>query len=124
MKLFLPSARATNALLIIGFGALGYALYIRYLGIEQSAVGLACAAGLDTWLCASRRIVTAMFQNSVFGGGALLVAAVNLLRPSLVGFAVALALACLGLVLYNIVLSSLAIGLLLLSFARRAPEPD
>ncbi len=124
MKLFLPSARATNALLIIGFSALGYALYIRYLGIEQSAVGLACAAGLDTWLCASRRIVTAMFQNSVFGGGALLVAAVNLLRPSLVGFAVALALACLGLVLYNIVLSSLAIGLLLLSFARRAPEPE
>lgn len=124
MKLFLPSARATNALLIIGFSALGYALYIRYLGIEQSAVGLACATGLETWLCASRRIVTALFQNSVFGGGALLVAAVNLLRPSLVGFAVALALACLGLVLYNIVLSSLAIGLLLLSFARRAPEPD
>ncbi len=92
MKLFLPSARATNALLIVGFGALGYALYIRYLGIEQSAVGLACAAGLETWLCASRRIVTAMFQNSVFGSGALLVAAVNLLRPSLVGFAVALAL--------------------------------
>ena len=124
MRLFLPSALATNALLIVGFGALGYALYIRYLGIEQSAVGLACAAGLETWLCASRRIVTALFQNSVFGGGALLVAAVNLLRPSLVGFAVALALACFGLVLYNIVLSSLAIGLLLLSFARRAPEPD
>jgi len=60
----------------------------------------------------------------VFGIGALVVAAVNLLRPSLVGFAVALALACLGLVLYNVMLSSLAIGLLLLSFARRAPEPD
>jgi hypothetical protein len=47
---------------------------------------------------------------------------VNLLRPSLVLFAVALALACLGVVLYNIVLSSLAIGLLVLSFARREPE--
>jgi len=124
MKLFLPSARATNVLLIVGFGALGYALYIRYLGIEQSAVGLACASGLETWLCTSRRVVTAMFQNSVFGIGALVVAAVNLLRPSLVGFAVALALACLGLVLYNIMLSSLAIAVLLLSFARRAPEPD
>jgi hypothetical protein len=122
MKLFLPSARATNVLLVIGFGALGYALYIRYLALEQSAVGLACAAGLNTWLCASRTVITVLFQNSVFGIAALIVAAVNLLRPSLVLFAVALALACLGVVLYNIILSSLAIGLLILSFARREPE--
>jgi hypothetical protein len=124
MKLFLPSARATNVLLIVGFGALGYALYIRYMALEQSTVGLACGAGLDTWLCASRRIVTVLFQYSVFGTAALVVAALNLLRPSLFLFAAALALACLGVVLYNIVLSSLAIGLLLLSFARRAPESD
>jgi hypothetical protein len=122
MKLFLPSARATNVLLVIGFGALGYALYIRYLALEQSAVGLACAAGLNTWLCASRTVITVLFQNSVFGIAALIVAAVNLLRPSLVLFAVALALACLGVVLYNIILSSLAIGLLIFSFARREPE--
>ena len=54
MKLFLPSARATNILLIVGFSALGYALYLRYLGIEQSPVGLACGAGLNTWLCFTR----------------------------------------------------------------------
>ena len=36
----------------------------------------------------------------------------------------ALAAACLGVVLYNAVLSSLAAGLLVLSFARRAPEPE
>ena len=124
MKLFLPSARATNVLLIVGFVALGYALYIRYTALEQSTVGLACAAGLDTWLCASRRVITVLFQNSVFGIAALIVATINVLRPSLLLFAVALALACLGVVLYNIVLSSLAIGLLLLSFARRAPESD
>ena len=59
MSLFLPSARATNWLLIVGFGALGYALYLRYLGIENTQVGLACAAGLDTWLCASRRVAVA-----------------------------------------------------------------
>ena len=35
----------------------------------------------------------------------------NLLRPSLVLFAVALALACLGIVLYNVALSSLAAGI-------------
>jgi hypothetical protein len=111
-------------LLIVGFASLGYALYIRYTALEQSTVGLACGAGLDTWLCASRRIVTVMFQNSVFGIGALVIAAINLLRPSLVLFAAALAMACLGVVFYNIVLSSLAFGLLLLSFARRAPESD
>jgi hypothetical protein len=124
MKLFLPSARATNYLLIVAFGALGYALYLRYLAIEQSSVGLACGAGLDTWLCFSRRIAIAMFGNSVFGIGAVTVGLVNLLRPSLVLFAVALALACLGIVLYNVALSSLAFGLLVLSLARRAPEPD
>jgi len=124
MKLFLPSARATNGLLIVGFCALGYALYIRYLAIEQSSVGLACAAGLDTWLCTSRAVVTVLFKNSLFGFAALAVALLNLLRPSLVLFAVALALACLGIVLYNILLSSLAAGLLVLSFARRAPAPE
>jgi hypothetical protein len=124
MKLFLPSARATNVLLIVGFCSLGYALYIRYLAIEQANVGLACATGLDTWLCFSRRTAVTLFENSVFGWSALIVAALNFLRPTLVLFAVALGLACFGIVLYNIGLSALAIGLLALSFARRAPEPD
>ena len=124
MKLFLPSARATNYLLIVGFCSLGYALYIRYLAIEQSSVGLACAAGPGTWLCFSRRIAIALFTYSVFGWTALIVAALNLLRPSLILFAAALALACFGIVLYNIALSALAFGLLVLSFARRAPELD
>ncbi len=123
-KLFLPSARATNALLIVGFCSLSYALYMRYLAVEQSSVGLACAAGLNTWLCYSRHIAIALFTNSVFGIAALLLAAVNLLRPTLVIFALALAAACLGIVLYNVASSSLAAGLLVLSFARRAPEPD
>jgi hypothetical protein len=124
MKLFLPSARATNVLLIVGFCSLGYALYIRYLAIEQANVGLACAAGLDTWLCFSRRMAVTLFEHSVFGWSALIIAALNFLRPTLVLFAVALGLACFGIVLYNIGLAALAIGLLALSFARRAPEPD
>ncbi len=123
-KLFLPSPRATNVLLVVGGCALGYALYVRYTALEVSQVGLACAAGPDTWLCFSRRIINVLREYSVFGMAALLVAALNLLRPSLVVFAVAFAIACMGLVFYNTVLSSLAIGLLLLSFARRAPEPD
>lgn len=124
MKLFLPSARETNVLLIVAFGAIGYALYMRYLGIEQSGVGLACAAGLDTWLCYTRRIAIALFDRSVFGIAAVVLALLNLLRPTLVIFAAALVVACLGVVLYNVALSSLAIGLLVLSFARRVPEQD
>ncbi len=123
-RLFLPSARATNVLLIIGFGALGYALYVRYMGIEQSGVGLACNAGLDTWMCTQRRIIAALFDRSLIGATAVVLAAIHLLRPTLVVFALALAIALIGVVLYNIVLSALAIGLLVLSFARRVPEPD
>jgi small-conductance mechanosensitive channel len=124
MKLFLPSARATNGLLIVGFCALGYALYLRYLVIELSSVGLACNAGLDTWLCFTRRIVTALFTHWVFGIAALIAAVLNLLRPSLAFFAVALAAADFGIVLYNVALSALAVGFLVVSFARRAPEPE
>lgn len=124
MKLFLPNARATNYLLIVGFCSLGYALYMRYLAIEQTPVGLACEGGLKTWLCFTRHIAIVLFTYSVFGWAALIVAAINLLRPSLLLFAVGLSLSCTGVVLYNVSLSALAVGLLLLSFARRAPEPE
>ncbi len=123
-RLFLPSPRATNILLVVGFGALGYALYVRYMGIEQSAIGLACNAGLDTWMCTQRRVLAALFDRAIIGWAAVIIAAVNLLRPTLVVFGLGLAIASIGVVLYNVMLSALAIGLLLLSFARRAPEPD
>jgi hypothetical protein len=123
-KLFLPSPRATNVLLIVGFCSLGFALYIRYTALEQSQVGLACLAGLETWLCFSRRIVIVLHQYSAFGVAALLISALNLMRPSLLLLAVALSIAGMGVVFYNTALSSLAIGLLVLSLARREPEPD
>jgi hypothetical protein len=124
MKLFLPSARATNWLLIVGFLSVGYALYMRYLAVEQTPVGLACEGGLNTWLCFTRGIVITLFTHSVFGIAAVVIAALNLLRPSLVLFAVALAAAGLGIVLYNAGLSGAAVGLLVLSLARRAPRPE
>jgi hypothetical protein len=124
MKLFLPNARATNWLLIVGFCSIGNALYMRYLAVEQSSVGLACQAGLNTWLCFTRQVTIVLFTYSVFGWFALIVATINFLRPTLVLFAAALAAACFGVVLYNVGLSALAVGLLILSLARRAPEPD
>jgi hypothetical protein len=119
-RTFRPSARQTNWLLMVGFAAVGYALYLRYLVIEQSTVGLACDAGLTTWLCKTRKVVIALFEHSVLGVVATGVAALNLIRPSIVLVGLALAAAGFGIVLYNVALSALAVSLLILSLARPA----
>jgi hypothetical protein len=62
-----------------------------------------------------------LFKNSVFGIVALVVATLNLMRPSIVLLTVGIIAAGLGIVLYNVVLSGLAIGLFILGFARPAP---
>ena len=121
-RLFLPTARQTNWLLIIGFLSIGYALYLRYAVIEQSSVSLACEGGLRTWLCATRKVVIALFNHSVFGWVALAAAALNVVRPSLVLLSLGLAAAAFGIVLYNVALSALAVALLVLSLARPVRE--
>ena len=123
-RLFLPSARQVNWLLAIGFLAVGQALYLRYLAIEYAPVALACQAGLDTWLCATFRLTIALFNHSAFGLLAVIAAALNLLRPSIVLVAVGLAAASFGLVLHNANLAGLAVALLILSLARPAPTPE
>jgi hypothetical protein len=108
-------------LLIVGFATIGYALYLRYLAVEFSTVALACDAGLQTMICKMRSLATYLFKNSVFGIAALVIAVLHVMRPSLVLLTGGLIAAGLGIVLYNIVLSGLAIGLLILGFARPAP---
>ncbi|CCD86363.1 conserved membrane protein of unknown function [Bradyrhizobium sp. ORS 285] len=108
-------------LLIVGFVTVGYALYLRYLAIELSSVALACDPGLQTLACKSRAVATTLFKNSVFGLTALVIATLHVMRPSIVLLTGGLIAAGLGIVLYNIVLSGLAIGLLILGFARPAP---
>lgn len=108
-------------LLVVGFVTMGYALYLRYLAVEFSQVSLACDAGLQTMLCKSRALATVLFKNSVFGIVALAIATLHVIRPSIVLLTGGLIAACLGIVLYNVVLSGLAIGLLILGFARPAP---
>jgi hypothetical protein len=122
--LFLPTARQTNWLLIVGFLSLGEALYLRYMALENNTVSLACQAGLNTWLCSTFRLTIVLFTYEVFGGVALGAAVLNLLRPSLVLVTVALAAAGVGVVLHNADLSALAAGLLILSLARPAPAPE
>ena len=119
---FAPTARQLNFLIPIGLLALGYALYLRYLAVEQAWVGLSCEAGLATWLCFARHIVITLFKHWVFGSIAVAVAAINLLRPSLALFSIGMVAAAFGIVLYNIGGSGIAIGLLILSFARPVRE--
>jgi hypothetical protein len=108
-------------LMVVGFLTLGYALYVRYFVVEFSTVALACDAGLQTVSCKARALATVLFKSSVFGTVALVIAALNFIRPSIVLLTGGLIAACLGIVLYNIVLSGLAIGLFILGFARPAP---
>ena len=108
--LFLPTARQTNWLLVIGFLALGQALYLRYMALENNTVSLACQGGLRTWLCDTFRLTIVLFNHSVFGWVALAAAALNLFRPSIVLVTLALAAAAFGIVLHNADLAALAAG--------------
>jgi hypothetical protein len=84
-------------------------------------VSIACYSGLNTWLCGTFRLVIALIRYEVFGAVALALALLNLMRPSLVLVAVALAAIAFGLVLHNADLAALAAGILILSLARPAP---
>jgi len=120
-KPFRLSPYQVQWLMVVGFVTIGYALYVRYFVIEFSTVALACDAGLRTMPCEARSLATVLFKNSVFGIVALVIAGLNFIRPSIVLLTGGLIAACLGIVLYNIVLSGLAIGLFILGFARHAP---
>jgi len=122
--LFLPSARQTNWLLIVGFLSIGEALYLRYMAIEYTNVALACQGGLDTWLCGTFHLTMALLKYQAFGVAALIAALLNLIRPSIVLASVALAAACFGVVLHNTDLAALAAAILILSLARPAPAPE
>ncbi|HMA74917.1 MAG TPA: hypothetical protein VKP67_26000 [Xanthobacteraceae bacterium] len=117
-RLFRPSAASLNWIITIGFVSLGCAIYLRYLVIEQTQIGLACDGGLRTWQCLSRTIVSALFEHEVFGWVSLGAAVLTLIRPTLPLFTIGLAASALGIVLHNAGLSGLAAALLIMSFAR------
>ena len=124
MALFLPTARQTNWLLIVGFLTLDEALYLRYQIVENSQLAFACQGGFDTWTCWARKLVIFVFMHSVLGWSAVGAALLNLVRPSPVLLAFALAATACGLVLHNAGLAGLAAALLMLSLARPAPAPE
>ena len=117
-----PTSRQAACLAAIALAALSYGFFMRYQVIEQSAVGIACEGNGATWLCASRRTAIALFTPEAFGIVALGAALLNLLRPSVIFWGIALLSGGAGIVLYNTALSALAAALLLLSLARPVPE--
>jgi hypothetical protein len=123
-RLFLPTARQVNWLLVVGFLSVGQGIYVRVMGIENPNISLACRAGLDTWFCRAYLSSLVMFHYEVFGLLALAVALVNLIRPSVVLLALALVPIGFGLVLENAELSALAAAILILSLARPAPAAE
>jgi hypothetical protein len=119
---FHPSPHAVNGLIVLGFAALLYAFYLRYFVIEGGNMRLACEGGASSMTCLVRRGAIEIFRNEVFGAVALAAAAWHLWRPRIAVFAVSLVFAAFGLVLYNNGLAALAVGLLVMSFARPAPS--
>lgn len=118
--LFRPTGSQWAAVIPIGLLALACALTMRYGVIQHTPTGLACDTGLPTLLCRTRSATIAVYQHAGFGALALAAAAVNIWRPRLAVFVLGLVAATFGIVLYNVVLSGLAVALLILSLARPA----
>jgi hypothetical protein len=119
-RLFRPTARQLGIAIPLGLLALGSAFYMRYGVIQDTPTGLACDRGLATLLCETRTAAIVLFQYGAYGGLAVGAAVINLVRPGVILFVLGLVAAALGIVLYNVVLSALAVALLILSLARPA----
>jgi hypothetical protein len=118
--LFRPTGRQWAAIVSVGLLALACAFYMRYGVIQNTPTGLACDAGLASLLCRTRSATIVTHQYGGFGALALIAAAINLWRPQVALFVIGMIAAALGIVLYNVVLSGLAIALLILGLARPA----
>lgn len=118
MRLFVPSPRQTNLLLLLAFAAFGCGLYLRHFIVEAPALEAVCTAA--TWRagCLLRQLVMESYQMQLFGGAALVAAVAHLARPRVATFTAALVATILGLILYNTELSALAAGLAVMGFVR------
>lgn len=122
--LYRPTLVQAIVFAIIAIAALRCGFFVRYRLIEQAAVGVACQTGSVSTGCSIRSTAILLFEQSVFGLTSVTSALLNLYRPSVVLIALALFTGGIGIVLYNVALSALALMLLILSLARRAPERD
>jgi hypothetical protein len=119
---YTPTPRQSNCLIAAGLIAVGYAIYLRYVIVENVPAGLACDAGSRSWLCLSRQVALTLDNNGALGWIALVFAAAAFVRPGAILLCIALAATAIGLVMHNAGLAGIAAGLIVLSFARPAPE--
>ena len=119
---FRPTGPQAIVLAILTLGALGLALYVRYGVIQNSAIGVGCDYGPAAWFCPLRTGVIRAYSLGVFGWVSLAIATINLMRPSVAVLAAGLVVAAFGIVLYseNVLLAGIAVGLMVLAFARPA----
>ena len=105
--------------LMLGGCALALALVTRFLWIEPSSMGLACAAEPPPWWCATRTAVIQVHTYNGWGLAALVSGALALLlrwRPlALLGLVTGLC----GLVLYNAGLAAVGFLAALMLIIRR-----
>jgi hypothetical protein len=121
-RLSVPVVRQLLALLAIVVPTIACAFWLRFAVLEDRAVGLLCRQGSGDWLCVVRNAATFSYEHALLGSFAVLIAAVNLVRPAYVTFAVAAVAATIGAILYNVGGAGIAITLLILSLARRERE--
>lgn len=104
---------------VLGGAALGLALVARFLWIEPSTMGLACAALPPPWWCGPRTAVILVHQYNGWGlvalGSGLLALLFRWYPLALLGLAVGL----FGLVLYNAGLAAVGLLAALLLIIRR-----
>ena len=130
MRLFLPTPRETNLLILLGFAVFGYALYLRFMVVDAPSLELACPEGLDRAVCGLRKTVIELRDLQFFGGLALVCAVLQLIRPRFATLALGMTAALFGLILHNTGVSALAAALLVMGFARSAhadrsrPRPE
>ncbi|MGQ3675765.1 hypothetical protein ACT6QH_09755 [Xanthobacter sp. TB0139] len=120
-SLFRPGPHTLNWLIPLGMGALGWALYMRYMVVQPTLVALACEAGLESASCYARSAILILTHLYLFGAIALAVAAIQFIAPSLSAFAMGMVFAGFALVFQNEIAGALATMLLILSFARPGP---
>ena len=112
------SRRQVLSIAFIACSSFAIALCLRYLVVENPKLQEICQLGAPGVGCCALRVLIALFQWSVFGWIALIAAALNLLRPSVLVFSIAVSATSLALIMYNAGLAAFALALLLLAPAR------
>jgi hypothetical protein len=105
--------------------SLAVACLLRFSVVENGELAIYCAGAASEIVCQVRDATIGLFNALVFGTIALAAAAASFIWPAnLVWKAIAMVAAALGLVLYNVLLSAMALAILVLSLARAVPARE